>query len=251
MNKRIIPIFLLKNERLYKGENFSNHIDVGNVYSQAKIYDSQGADEIVILDITASNENRLINTETIKKVVDICRLPIAVGGGIKSVEDARKCFLAGADKIVINSSAVKNTELIKELSDEFGSQAIVLSVDVLKENNNYSIYTNSGKIKSDIDLKYFLKKVIKFGVGEIILTSINHEGKLNGFDLDLYKELKDIINVPLIASGGAGTYDHIVDILSFDNVDACSIGKMLFLRDYDIVRIKSYLKGKKIKVRNA
>lgn len=251
MNKRIIPIFLLKNERLYKGENFSDHIDVGNVFSQAKIYDSQGADEIVILDITASNENRIINTETIKKVVDICRLPIAVGGGIKSVEDARKCFLAGADKIVINSHAVKNPELIKELYQEFGSQAIVLSLDVLKENNDYHIYTNSGKSKYDTDFKEFLKKAIEFGVGEIILTSINHEGKLQGLDIDLYKSLKDIITVPLIASGGAGTYDHVVDVLSLDNVDACSIGKMLFLRDYDIVRIKSYLKGKKISVRDA
>ena len=181
-----------------------------------------------------------------------CRLPIAAGGGIRDLEGARKCFAAGADKIVVNIHALLSPKLIGELADEFGSQSVLVSIDVRRDNfGTFNIYTNSGKKKLDQNFNSILKKVIENGAGEIMLTSIDNEGSLKGFDYSLYKSVKKLIPVPFIASGGAGGYDDIVNIFSQTGVDACGIGKMLFLRDYDVVKIKSYLKGKKIKVREA
>lgn len=252
MYKRIIPLFLLKGNRLVKGVNFSNYIDVGDPVSQAMIYDAQGADELIIVDITASKEGRLINTKIVKKIAEVCRLPLAVGGGIKSVTDAKKVLMSGADKIVLNTWAVKHPELVSELSKEFGSQSIVVSIDV-KQNalGDYEIYIFSGDIKTEINLLSFLEKIQQMGAGELLITSIDKEGTLSGFDIELYKRFSKIINVPFIASGGAGTYDNIVELFEKTKTDACAIGKMLFLRDYDIVRIKQYIKGKGVAIREA
>ncbi|HDZ17500.1 hypothetical protein LCGC14_0712500 [marine sediment metagenome] len=250
--KRLIPIFLLKGKRLVKGTNFKNFIDVGDPLSQAMIYNAQGAEEIVIVDIEASLENRIIDTSIINSMIRICRLPIAAGGGIRDLQGARKCFAAGADKIVVNTHALLNPKLIRELADEFGSQSVLVSIDVRKDNfGTYNVYTNSGTKKLDQNFNSILKKVIENGAGEIILTSIDREGSLKGFDYYLYKSVRELIPVPFIASGGAGCYADIVKIFSQTDVDASGIGKMLFLRDYDIVKIKSYLKGKKVKVREA
>lgn len=252
MYKRIIPLFLLKGDRLVKGTNFSNYIDVGDPVSQAMIYDAQGADELMIVDITASKENRLINTQIVKKIAEVCRLPLAVGGGIKSITDAKKVLMSGADKIVLNTWAVKHPELVGELSKEFGSQSIVVSIDV-KQNvlGNYEIYIFSGNVRTEINLLSFLEKIQEMGVGELLITSIDKEGTLSGFDIELYKRFGKTINVPLIASGGAGSYDNIVELFEKTKADACAIGKMLFLRDYDIVRIKQYIKGKGVAIREA
>lgn len=250
--KRIIPVFLLKGKRLVKGTNFQNYIDVGDPLSQAMIYDAQGAEEIVIVDIAASLENRIINPSIINTMIKNCRLPIAAGGGIKSLEDARKCFAAGADKIIINTNAILKPDLIKDLAKEFGSQSIMVSIDVKKtRSNNYELYIFSGLKKVDIELEDALETSINNGAGEILLTSITKEGTLTGFDNDLYKKVRNSVSVPLIASGGAGCYDNIVKLFYETDVDACGIGKMLFLRDYDIVRIKAYLKNNKIFVRDA
>lgn len=252
ISKRLIPQFLLKGNRLVKGTNFKNYIDVGDPLSQAMIYDAQGAEEIIIVDIKASEEKRLIDLKLINKIINICRLPIAVGGGIKRIEDARKCFQAGADKIVINTAAVINPIFIKRLADEFGSQSIIFSLDIkLNPLKQYEIYINSGKSKINISLDDLLKKVLLYGAGEIMATSINREGTLKGFDYNLYKKLRTTVKVPLIASGGAGFYEDIVKLFRETNVDACTLGKMLFLRDYDIIRIKSYLKWRNINVRDS
>lgn len=252
MYKRIIPIFLLKGKRLVKGTQFENFVDVGDPLSQAMIYDAQGADEIVVVDIDASEEGRMIDTGVINEMINRCRLPICAGGGIKSVKDALKCFEAGADKIVVNTSAVMNPFLIKEMADEFGSQSVVVSVDVRKNRSgDYDIYAFSGKKKMEQNLINHISTAIDQGAGEIIVTSIDREGTLSGFDHDLYHRLKDITKVPLIASGGAGCYEDLVKIFRESNCDACAVGKMLFLRDYDIVKFKSYLKGRKIPVRDA
>lgn len=250
--KRLIPFFLLKGVRLVKGTQFKDFIDVGDPTSQAMIYDAQGADEIIVVDIMASREERIIDTSIITGMISKCHLPIGAGGGIRNVSDAKKCFAAGADKIVVNSSAVIRPTLIKELADEFGSQSVVVSIDVKKDDKGaYDIYIYSGAQKTDLNISAYLKKIIKYGAGEIIVTSINREGTLGGFDYALHKKLRGSIPMPFISSGGAGCYDDIVKLFREADCDGCAIGKMLFLRDYDIVRIKSYLKGKKVLVREA
>ncbi len=181
-----------------------------------------------------------------------CRLPIGAGGGISNVEDARRCFEAGADKIVINTQAVLNPSLVRELAKEFGSQSVIVSIDVKNDRSgNYDVYVFSGKQKTDVKLNELLERVIKNGAGEIVVTSIDKEGALSGFDYELYAELRRIIPIPFIASGGAGCYDDMVKLFRETDCDGCGIGKMLFLRDYDIVRIKSYLKGKGVLMREA
>lgn len=250
--KRIIPAFLLKGKRLAKGTQFKDFVDVGDPVSQAMIYDAQGAEEIIIVDIEASGEERIIDTRIIHEMITKCRLPISAGGGIKTVEDARKCFEAGADKIIVNSHAALNPSIIKNLSDEFGAQSVVVSVDVKRNGSEeYDVYTFSGRQKVHMNFFEYLSKVINYGAGELIITSIDKEGTLKGFDYDLYQKIKGIVSIPLIASGGAGCYDDIVRLFKETDCDACAIGKMLFLRDYDIVRIKSYLKGRKILVRES
>ena len=172
--------------------------------------------------------------------------------GIRTLDDARKCFAAGADKIVINTQAVLNQSLIQELANEFGSQSVVVSIDVRKNHsNNYDVYVLSGKQKVNVRIETLLKKSIENGAGEIMMTSIDKEGTLSGFDYDLYEMARKLVKVPLIASGGASSYDDIVKLIKVSDCDACAIGKMLFLRDYDVVRIKSYLKGRKVHVRDA
>jgi cyclase len=250
--KRIIPIFLVKGVRLVKGTCFKDYVDVGDPVSQAMIYDAQGADEIALVDIDATREKRTINVNVITEMIKKCRLPIAAGGGIGNIDDARKCFRAGADKIIVNTQAVLDPSLIKKLALEFGSQSVLISLDVKKDNNNhYSIYTHSGKRKAKTDLETVIKSSLNNGAGEIMVTSIDKEGTLSGTETDLYKKLRNIVNVPLIASGGVGCYDHMVNLFQETDVDAVGIGKMLFLRDYDVVRIKSYLTDKKIPVRDA
>lgn len=251
--KRIIPLFLLKGQRLVKGTGFNHDfIDVGDPLSQAMIYDAQGAEEVLVVDIRATEEARVIDPKVINWMINKCRLPIGAGGGIKNLEDARKCFQAGADKIVVNTKAVLNPGFVKELADEFGSQSVLVSIDVRKDKDgNYVVYVCSGKEKININFSEFVKRVIDFGAGELMVTSIDSEGSLSGFDYRLYSMLRPLVSIPLIASGGAGCYDDIVKIFVDTDCDACSLGKMLFLRDYDIVRIKSYLKGKRVLVREA
>ena len=249
--KRIIPVFLLRGSRLVKGTQFTDFVDVGDPISQGMIYDAQGADEITIVDITANSENRTINPNIINEMIKKCRLPIAAGGGIKKIEDAKKCFRAGADKIVVNSSAVLNPSFIKKLALEFGSQSVLVSLDIKKDHDQYAVFIKSGRKKINIKLEDVIEQTVKNGAGEIVVTVIDKEGTLSGMDVDLYKRIRKLIPIPLIASGGAGCYDDLVDIFQKTNIDACGIGKMLFLRDYDIVRIKSYLKGKNIALRES
>lgn len=250
--KRIIPIFLLKGKRLVKGTNFTDFQDVGDPISQGMIYDAQGADEIMIMDIEASLKGRAIGREVINSMITKCRLPIGAGGGIKDIACAHECFKAGADKVIVNTHAVLNPLLVKELSCEFGSQSVVVCIDVKRSpSGKYEVYTHSGTRRASVTLDDHLEQVAESGAGEIILTSIDREGTLSGFEYGLYEKLKGRIKIPFIASGGAGKYDDLVELFSGTDCDACAIGKMLFLRDYDIVRIKAYLKGKNILIRDA
>ncbi len=252
ISKRLIPLFLLKGRRLVKGKQFRDFVDVGDPLSQAMIYDAQGADEIIIVDIEASEKGRIINTNIINKMINNCNLPIAGGGGIKSIEDARRCFESGVDKIIVNTHAVLDPVLVKGLADEFGSQSVVVSLDVKKNNSGkYGVYVMAGKQMVDTELQPMIERFIEYGAGEILITSIDREGTLQGFDYDLYREIGNTVTVPLIFSGGAGCYDDMVKLFKETDCDACAIGKMLYLRDYDIVRIKSYLKWEKILMREA
>lgn len=252
LTKRIIPLFLLKGQRLVKGTRYCDHIDVGDPVSQAMIYDAQGAEEIVIVDIDAAREGRLIDTGIVKEMIEKCRLPIAAGGGIRSLDDARRCFGAGADKIVINSHAVIDPALVKAMADEFGSQSVVASIDVQRNGHDgYDVCIFSGAQKAELNLETLVKRYLASGVGEMIVTVIDREGTVSGFEPDLYKKLRPLVNVPLIASGGAGSYDDMVELFRQTDCDGIALGKMLCLRDYDIVRIKSYLKGKHVLVREA
>jgi len=250
--KRIIPLFLLKGKRLFKGTRFSGpFVDVGDPLSQAMIYDAQGAEEIAIVDIEATKLGRCIDTDVINAMIRKCRLPIAAGGGISSLKHAYSCFVAGADKIIINTSAVTNPKLVTELASEFGSQSVVVSVDFKRQGDKIVPFSHSGSIPLDRDLKELLCELVDAGAGEIILTSIDHEGTLSGMDIDLYKSLVKTLTVPLIASGGIGSYDNMVELFLESDCSGCALGKMLVLRDYDIVRIKAYLTGRNIFMRDA
>jgi len=245
-------MFLLSGQRLVKGTQFADKIDVGDPLSQAMIYDAQGADEMICVDIDAANAGRTIAPEMIERMITECRLPIAAGGGIRNVKEARRCFEAGADKIVVNTHAVLNLPLVAELAKEFGAQSVVVSLDVRKdEAGHYWPYVFSGTQKVEAELPSLLKQLVSLGAGEIVLASIDREGSLSGFDLDLFKQARALVNVPLIASGGAGCYDDLAALFQESDCDGAAIGKMLFLRDYDIVRIKAYLTGKKVAVRDA
>lgn len=181
IRKRIIPLFLLKGNRLVKGRRFGELSDVGDPLSQAMIYDAQGADEIILVDIDASREGRVVNTEVIDHMIRRCRLPIAAGGGIRNVKEARRCFEAGADKIVVNTHAVLNPSLVGELAAEFGAQSVVVSLDVKKAaDGDYAPYVFSGKQKVDVNFETVLKQLISNGAGEVLLTVIDREGSLNG-----------------------------------------------------------------------
>lgn len=252
LHKRLIPVFLLRGDRLVKGTRFENHVDVGDPLSQAMIYDAQGADELVIVDIDATREGRVIPPAVIETMIRRCRLPIAAGGGIRTIEDARSVFHAGADKVVVNSAAAERPGLVRELADEFGEQSVVVSMDVRKgPDGRYVVYTHSGTTPAEGDLDALVERMGAEGAGEILVTSIDHEGTLLGFDVELYRRLRPLISTPMIASGGVGTYDHLVEVFERSDCDACGIGKMLFLRDYDIVRIKAYLHGRHVDVRDA
>lgn len=248
---RLIPYFLLEGNRLVKGTCFKDRVDIGDPISQALIYDAQGAEEIVLVDILATSQNRIIDLNIISELARKCRLPITVGGGIQRLEDARNCFQSGADKIIVNTSAVIQPQFIKELSDEFGCANVVVALDVKKNSlGKYDIFIKSGTIKYETELFTLITQLLYNGAGEIVITSINQEGTLSGFDFNLYKTLRRIVPIPLIACGGAGCYEDIVDIFRDCKCDGVALGKMLFLRDYDIVRIKSYLKGNHVLVRD-
>ncbi len=252
LTKRLIPHFLLYKSRLVKGTNFKNFVDVGDPLSQSLIYDAQGAEELIMVDIMASGENRVVDILLIFALAARCRLPITIGGGIHTINDARRCFLSGADKIVLNTAAVTNPDLISKFVDKFGSANVVVSIDVRRiKKDHYEVYIFSGTRKITTDIIKLIKQIQYLGAGELIVTSITQEGTLSGFDCELYKKIRPYVTIPLIASGGASCYDDLVHIFQDRDCDAAALGKMLFLRDYDIVRIKSYLKGKKILVREA
>ena len=211
LKTRIIPCLDVKGGRVVKGINFVDLVDAGDPVEQAKVYDEQGADELCFLDITASSDNRNIILDVVKQTANKCFMPLTVGGGVRSILDIRNLLLAGADKVGINTSAISSPELIQEGANKFGSQCIVVAIDAKKVKDKWMVYSHGGRKETGLDAVEWAKFVVGKGAGELLLTSMDRDGTGKGFDLDLLKEITSKVTVPVIASGGVGTLDHLVE----------------------------------------
>ena len=250
LKNRIIPCLDVKNGRVVKGINFLELKDAGDPVEQATFYDKSGADEICFLDITATHEERAIIIETVKKTADKCFVPLTVGGGVRTIEDIRKLLIAGADKVSINTAAVKDPLFIKQASQKFGSQCIVVAVDAKKTSKNkWEIFTHGGREKTGIDAIEFTKQSVFNGAGEILLTSMDKDGTKTGYDLDLLKIITKSIQVPVIASGGAGTLEHLFEGLKIGGASAVLAASIFHYGKFTIQQAKEYLASKDVQVR--
>ena len=250
LKRRIIPCLDINKGRVVKGINFVNLVDAGNPAEQAKIYNDSGADEICFLDITASHEDRNIILEVVKKTTKNCFVPLTVGGGVRSMEDIGNLLLAGADKVSINTAAVVNENLIKKAAEKFGSQCIVVAVDVKKVNNNkWDIFTHGGRKATGKNVLNFVKKMEKLGAGEILLTSMDRDGTKRGYDLDLTKKVANLVNIPVIASGGVGNLEHLYQGFKIGKASAVLAASIFHFGEFSIQDAKKYLDSKGIPVR--
>ncbi|WP_104733733.1 imidazole glycerol phosphate synthase subunit HisF [Hanstruepera ponticola] len=247
--KRIIPCLDVKNGRTVKGINFIDLRDAGDPVELAKQYAELGADELVFLDISATIEGRKTMRNMVLRVAEQINIPFTVGGGISSVEDVAILLKSGADKVSVNSSAVKNPHLINELSNKFGSQCIVVAIDAKKVNNEWVVHLAGGTVPTKLNLFEWAKEVEQRGAGEILFTSMNHDGTKSGFANDALSKLSQLVNIPIIASGGAGTKQHFVETFKDGNADAALAASVFHFGEIDIIDLKKELKKNKIAVR--
>jgi|TARA_B100001741_G_scaffold238587_1_gene199581 cyclase len=248
--KRIIPCLDIKNGRVVKGINFVNLVDAGDPSEQAKFYSENGADEICFLDITASNENRDIILEVVRKTSENCFVPLTVGGGVRELKDISNLLNSGADKVSINTAAVNDSKIVKEGAQKFGSQCIVVAVDAKKvDNNKWEVFTHGGRNPSGKNVMDYVKEVEDLGAGEILLTSMDRDGTKKGYDLDLTKKVSNIVNIPVIASGGVGKPEHLHEGLKIGNASAVLAASIFHFGEFSIKEVKEYLKSKNISVR--
>lgn len=211
LKTRIIPCLDVKDGRVVKGINFVDLVDAGDPVEQAKVYDEQGADELCFLDITASSDNRNILLDVVRETANQCFMPLTVGGGVRKLSDIRNLLLAGADKVGINTSAITNPDLIKDGANKFGSQCIVVAIDAKKINNKWIVFTHGGRKETKLDAVEWAQFVVDKGAGELLVTSMDRDGTGNGFDLELLREITSKVTVPVIASGGVGNLNHLVE----------------------------------------
>jgi cyclase len=249
LKNRIIPCLDVKNGRVVKGINFVDLKDAGDPVEQAKIYSDGGADEICFLDITASNENRETIYDVVKKTSKKCFVPLTVGGGVRSIEDNNKLLNCGADKVSINTAAVKNPDVIIESSKKFGSQCIVVAIDAKKNNEKWEVFTHGGRNKTGIDALDFAKKMEDCGAGELLVTSMDRDGTQVGYDIDLMSKISTTVNIPIIASGGVGNLDHLVDGIEKGKASAVLAASIFHYGKHSIKEAKEYLDSKGIPVR--
>ena len=250
LTKRIIPCLDVHNGRVVKGVNFVDLKDAGDPVEIAKAYDAAGADELVFLDITASSDARNIILNLVHKTAEQVFIPFTVGGGIRTVEDFREILKAGADKISVNSAAIKRPELISEAAYKFGSQCVVVAIDAKrKDDGNFSVFLNGGRVDTGLDAIEWAKKAEELGAGEILLTSMDADGTKAGYDLELTKKVSDSVNIPVIASGGAGTLPHFYDAIKTGGADAVLAASLFHYKELTINELKEYLKGRGIPVR--
>lgn len=248
LTKRIIPCLDVKDGRVVKGTNFINLRDAGSAVELAQRYSEEGADELVFLDITASEEKRKTLVELVKSVASVIRIPFTVGGGISSVSDISDLLNSGADKISLNTSAVKNPQLIYESAKKFGSQAVVVAIDVKKINGKYKVFIKGGKKETNLDGINWCKEIVELGAGEILLTSMDKDGTQSGYDTEFLSILNQFIPVPVIASGGAGTMEHFYNAFNA-GADACLAASLFHYRQLEIYDLKKYLMQKGVSVR--
>ena len=247
--KRIIPCLDIRDGQTVKGVNFVNIINVGDPVELGKLYAEQGADELVFLDITATHEGRKTFVELVRRIAQNLDIPFTVGGGISEMKDAEALLAAGADKISINSSAVRNPQLIDDLARNFGSQFVVVAIDAREVDDYWTVTVNGGRIPTDKELYSWAKEAEDRGAGEILFTSMNHDGTKNGFANEELAKLSEILTIPLIASGGAGTMEHFADVFTKGKADAGLAASIFHFREIAIPDLKNYLRGQGICVR--
>ncbi|MEE1013115.1 MAG: imidazole glycerol phosphate synthase subunit HisF [Clostridia bacterium] len=249
--KRIIPCLDVHNGRVVKGVNFVNLRDAGDPVEIAKIYNQAGADELVFLDITATHEARATVLDMARRVAETVFIPFTIGGGIKTVEDFRLLLKEGADKISINSSAIRTPELISNAADKFGRQCVVVAIDAKRrqDGSGWNVYVNGGRIDTGLDAVEWAMKADKMGAGEILLTSMDCDGTKAGYDLELTRTISENVSIPVIASGGAGTMEHFKDALTEGKADAALAASLFHFREIEIRDLKSYLAKENIPVR--
>jgi cyclase len=239
--KRIIPCLDINNGRVVKGVNFINLRDAGDPVENARIYDRMGADELVFLDIGASPEGRKTTAEVVRRVADEIFLPLTVGGGIRSVDDMREILLAGADKISVNTAAVIDPDLISQGAERFGSQCVVLAIDARRSGGNWEVYIHGGRTPTGMDAVQWAIDGVSKGAGEILLTSMDTDGTLEGFDLELTRSVAGVVNVPVIASGGAGKLEHFAEVLTLGMADAALAASLFHDHTLSVDQVKRYL----------
>ena len=247
--KRIIPCLDIKDGRVVKGVNFVNLRDAGDPVEQARLYDEQGADELVFLDISATNEGRKTTLELVSRVAETVFMPLAVGGGIREVSDMRNLLLAGADKVSVNSAAVKRPELLSEGASRFGAQCIVLAIDARRKDSSWEVYVNGGRVPTGIDAIEWAVRGVKLGAGEILLTSMDSDGTLAGYDIELTRKIAEAVSVPVIASGGAGTPSHFAEVLTDGKADAALAASLFHDGKLRIPELKQKLQMLNVPVR--
>lgn len=252
LKARIIPCLDVKNGRTVKGVNFVDLIDAGDPVEQAKVYDSQGADELTFLDITATHENRDTIFDVVNRTAEQCFMPLTVGGGIRQVEDIRKMLLAGADKVSINTAAVHRPEFVGEAAEKFGAQCIVVAIDAKSTGpDKWEIFTHGGREPTGIDAIEWAKRMADLGAGEILLTSMDRDGTRSGFDIELTRTLADAVTVPVIASGGVGTLDHLVAGIRDGHASAVLAASIFHFGEFSIPEAKAHMAAAGVAVRPA
>ena len=250
LKNRVIPCLDVKNGRVVKGINFVDLKDAGDPVEQASIYDKGGADEICFLDITASNENRNTIIDVVNKTAEKCFVPLTVGGGIRTIDNIRDLLLAGADKVSINTAAIKNINFVKEASKKFGTQCMVVAVDAKKVGDDrWEIFTHGGREKTGLDAIEFSKKAEANGAGEILLTSMDKDGTKTGYDIELLNTVTKSINITVIAWGGAGSLEHLYDAIKSGEASAVLAASIFHYGEYTIKETKEYLKSRSVPIR--
>lgn len=250
LKSRVIPCLDVKDGRVVKGVNFVDLIDAGDPVEQARVYDAAGADELTFLDITASSDKRDILLDVVQKTAEQCFMPLTVGGGVRSEADVRKLLLAGADKVSLMTAAVKNPQVISELANKFGNQCIVVAVDAMQVSpGRWEVFTHGGRTPTGLDAVAYAQQAASLGAGEILLTSMDRDGTREGFDLQLTRAIADSVSVPVIASGGVGTLDHLVDGVKEGHASAVLAASIFHFGEYSIAEAKAHMNRAGLSVR--
>ncbi|HEY0050430.1 MAG TPA: imidazole glycerol phosphate synthase subunit HisF [Pyrinomonadaceae bacterium] len=247
--KRIIPCLDIKNGRTVKGTNFLNLRDAGDAVELAKAYSQQGADELILLDITATDENRQTLRQLVKRVAAEINIPFTVGGGINTVKDIEVLLDSGADKVSINTAAVKNPRILFEAAKNFGSQCVVLAIDAKKVDENWKVFLNGGRVETELEAVEWARRGARLGAGEILLTSMNADGTKTGFEIDLTRAVSESLKIPVIASGGAGAPEHFIEVFENGKADAALAASVFHFREIEIPALKNYLRERGVDVR--